>query len=269
MSDYNKIITDAKLLIALWENTPTNVMRSNIRSCIENGADVNVKFLNNGNNTPLHIAVTKGDRELVNTLLQYGARGDIANDDGKTSIQLAKELSRSDIEEILLACEESTDKEDATPVVEDGVTSAAVSTYKKRPGTANVRGQLYETKLLTLIYLRASRCRLVTQFYMGTNVDEIGDMDDVCLRLKTINDDYVIFLQAKHKDNVEKGRVAIEDLWRPSSDFSLLKYFSSYKKIRNKFHPDSEDDLFRGRYEDVKRFYIMYTTVKDENRMYS
>lgn len=112
------------------------------------------------------------------------------------------------------------------------------------------------------IFLRALRCEQIEEFYLGTNVDEIGDLDDVCLRLKTRNEDCVIFLQAKYKHDVVKGRV--QDLWRPNGDFSVLKYFESYLKIRKIFCHDSDDELFRGRYVDLKCYFVMYTTVKDE-----
>ncbi|KAG6446047.1 uncharacterized protein LOC115440882 [Manduca sexta] len=258
MGDEYKFIKDVKLFIALWEDTPTNRKRLQVTECIENGADVNVRFATNANNTPLHLAVIKGDKDIVNVLLTYGANTNIANDAGKTALQLAEELSeRSHIAEILIAHRETELKVEKTPV-----TTSRKCEYKKRPGTANVRGQLYETKLLTTIFLRILRCKQIEEFYLGTNVDEIGDLDDVCLRLRTRNEDSVIFLQAKYKHDVVKGKV--QDLWRPNGDFSVLKYFESYLKIREKFHPDSDDKLFQGRYDAVKCYFVIYTTVKDE-----
>lgn len=62
-----------------------------IRILLENGADVNVQdesWLKSGR-TPLMYAVLRGDAELVQALLDKGARLDLKNKDGDTALSLA------------------------------------------------------------------------------------------------------------------------------------------------------------------------------------
>ncbi|KAF9805999.1 hypothetical protein SFRURICE_017502, partial [Spodoptera frugiperda] len=131
---------------------------------------------------------------------------------------------------------------------------------KKRPGTSGIQGQLYETKLLSLINFRALHNDTTETFHLATNIDEIGTFDDICLRIKASDYDkpIAVFIQAKHREN--------DKLFTFSNKNDLAKYFDSYLRIRHLFSPANKSPIFGGKYEDVECFYAMYTTAKDDNR---
>lgn len=137
--------------------------------------------------------------------------------------------------------------------------------YKKRAGTSGVRGQLYETKLSSLVLYRALTDKEVTKFYLGTNVDGVGDLDDVCFKYELNNDPMqkMIFIQAKHRDDHDKAKVSLSDLRTSSSDFSLVKYFDSYMGIKNMFKKDNNDLMFRGEIINVDCVLVLYTPSKN------
>lgn len=56
---------------------------------LSKGADVNVR--DGSANTPLHIAVNKGDKDLVQLLINKGAKRNLKNDEGKTPADLAED----------------------------------------------------------------------------------------------------------------------------------------------------------------------------------
>jgi ankyrin repeat protein len=82
-----------------------NLRRENLlfmRDLVTNGADVNIQ--NNNGDTPLHIAVRRGDKECVKTLLSLGAKVALQNSQGKTPIQLALDNRDTESAGILLGC---------------------------------------------------------------------------------------------------------------------------------------------------------------------
>jgi ankyrin repeat protein len=62
-----------------------------IRLLLRHGADVNEVLLNGFGRTPLHFAAWKGQVEAMKLLEEYGARGDIKDEHGKTAQQLLEE----------------------------------------------------------------------------------------------------------------------------------------------------------------------------------
>ncbi|KAJ8704034.1 hypothetical protein PYW07_013328 [Mythimna separata] len=136
--------------------------------------------------------------------------------------------------------------------------------YKKRAGTSGIQGQLYETKLISLIYFRLTHGDSVEQFSLATNRDDIGEFDDVCFiaNIKGFDKPLAVFLQAKHREN--------DKLLTFTSETDLAKYFSSYLKIRRAFEPSGKDMIFERKYDETECFFIMYTTTKGspKNKMY-
>lgn len=138
--------------------------------------------------------------------------------------------------------------------------------YSKRTGTSAMSGQLYETKLLCLVLIRALNDEQIEDFFLATNIRGIGDMDDICLRYRVKNRDrpVALFLQAKHKDN---GNLTVEDVRNPLGEFSLQKYFKSYLNIRNRYGADAEDPMFKGDFGDIDWNFIIYTSAKEAFRI--
>ncbi|KAJ8704019.1 hypothetical protein PYW07_013313 [Mythimna separata] len=138
------------------------------------------------------------------------------------------------------------------------------TSYTKRAGTSGIQGQLYETKLISLIYFRLTHDDSVEQFSLATNRDGIGEFDDVCFiaNIKGFDKPLAVFLQAKHREN--------DKLLTFTSETDLAKYFSSYLKIRRTFDPSNKDMIFEGNFDDTECFFVMYTTTKGcpKNKMY-
>lgn len=139
------------------------------------------------------------------------------------------------------------------------------STFRKRNGTAGIGGQLYETKLLTLILHRLLNDDTIEEFVLGTNIDGLGAVDDIVLRYKKKHSrkSTIIFLQAKHKDDPTKHKLTIDDILKKDGDFSFQKYFESYLKINQILHNENKNVMFRGPREDIDVQYIIYTPVKE------
>lgn len=133
-----------------------------------------------------------------------------------------------------------------------------IHTYSKRAGTSGIRGQLYETKLLGLIYIKTLYDEAIEEFYLATNVDEIGMFDDICLRakLKGFEKPLNVFIQAKHREN--------DRLLTLNNKKELANCFDSYLRIKRRFQPGNDDVLFKGTFSDTDCVFVMYTTAKDD-----
>ena len=103
-----------------------------------------------------------------------------------------------------------------------------VESYPKG-GDAGSKGSSYETELAKLFFLRSLTAG--HNFKLAVNFDKPKGQkfDDVCYVNTTEN--YYRMVQSKHNDKREPIR--LEDLTKDKGDFSLAKYFSSYKKIQN------------------------------------
>lgn len=72
-------------------------------------------------------------------------------------------------------------------------------------------------------------------FQLSTEWDEAGVFDDVVFQYDdTTQGPLVRFLQAKHKQDESKKIKRVDLLNETDGDFSLLKYFISFRKIRSK-----------------------------------
>ncbi|KAJ8712505.1 hypothetical protein PYW07_005347 [Mythimna separata] len=134
--------------------------------------------------------------------------------------------------------------------------------YQKRTGTSGLSGQLYETKLLSLILFRALYVHEVKPFSLATNVESMGAFDDIVFKFFSNKNDKpkIMFVQAKHKDNPSKDTFTVEEIMKLNGDFSLHKYLESYIKIRRMFSPENDDDMFRGEFKNVDCEFIIYTS---------
>lgn len=130
--------------------------------------------------------------------------------------------------------------------------------YKKRAGTSGIQGQLYETKLMSLIYFRLKHNDTVSQFNLATNRDDVGAFDDICFKAKLKNNKKPVnvFIQAKHREK--------DKLLTFNSKTELAKYFASYLDIRRAFDPSSKDVIFGENFDETECFFVMYTTAKDD-----
>ncbi|KAJ8705825.1 hypothetical protein PYW08_012871 [Mythimna loreyi] len=126
--------------------------------------------------------------------------------------------------------------------------------YDKGEGTSGIRGQLYETKLLSLIFYRAKHDDSVEEFQLASNIADIGAFDDICVRvkLKGIAKPLLVCMQAKHKEHSEQ-----------TPDIDIIKYFRSYLKIRERFESDNKDELFQGKFQETESYFVIYTSGKD------
>ncbi|XP_059048659.1 uncharacterized protein LOC131843895 [Achroia grisella] len=140
---------------------------------------------------------------------------------------------------------------------------ALVPRFEKKPGTSGISGQLYETKLLTLIFVRAKILSEIESFYLASNINGIGAFDDImfiCHR-KEQRVPEIWFIQAKHKENPNKERFS-EDLLKSEKDaFSLTKYFESYLTIREKCN--IFDELLGCNFIDANYKFVIYTPAKE------
>ncbi|CAB3241963.1 unnamed protein product [Arctia plantaginis] len=127
--------------------------------------------------------------------------------------------------------------------------------FRKRQGTSAVHGHLYETKLLSLVLFKAQYDNNIREFYLATNIADIGVFDDICFKAK-MNEDgppLVVFIQAKH------SKSTIADLNKKSN---LLKYFNSYVKIKNKFDPATDDNIFNEDFKETECYFVVYTIAE-------
>ncbi|KAJ8704170.1 hypothetical protein PYW07_013464 [Mythimna separata] len=130
----------------------------------------------------------------------------------------------------------------------------SVATYDKGEGTSGIRGQLYETKLLSLIFYRAKHDDSIEEFQLASNIADIGAFDDICIKVKMkgIAKPLIVCIQAKHKDDREQ-----------TLDIDLIKYFRSYLKVRERFESDNKDKLFKDKFEETESYFVIYTSGKD------
>ncbi|KAJ8715227.1 hypothetical protein PYW08_005208 [Mythimna loreyi] len=138
--------------------------------------------------------------------------------------------------------------------------------YQKRTGTSGLSGQLYETKLLSLILFRALYVHEVQPFSLATNVESMGAFDDIVFKFYSNKDakPKIMFMQAKHRDNPSKDTFTVEEIMKLNGDFSLHKYLESYIKIRRMFIPENVDAMFRGEFKSMDCEFIIYTSAVEK-----
>lgn len=152
--NFQQTITNLQLLDAI---TKRDLRR--VQELFKNdAADLNYKNPQDKNNTPLHYAATTNSPEIIQFLLDNNADPGAINSDGQLYT-------------------------DCLPMPTTSNAVPAVATYFKRPGTASILGQLYESKLLSLVLFRATHWEdRIGPFFLATNVDDAGAFDDLVIR---------------------------------------------------------------------------------------
>ncbi|XP_052563145.1 uncharacterized protein LOC120425509 isoform X1 [Culex pipiens pallens] len=265
MADQDELIQNSMLLLGIRMKTLTSTQLDII---IEHGGNINTKDANDRNNTPLHVAACKGVPEIVQLLLDRGAKVSEKNSTGQTPLDVAQ---GSEVVEILKKHIQNVPKQELRPasdhsVAEQSTTENKTIFYSKRSGTSGFCGQLYETKLLTLILFRALKRKDIAEFYLGSNVDGLGALDDVVFWFRDIyGKTRMQFIQAKHRDDPDKdGKLTLGETLKEKGDYSIHKYFDSFLAIRRKFGSKSEDDqIFREEFQKVDCDFVIYTSAKE------
>ena len=72
------------------------------RQLIENGADLNWQYPEDGNGTPLHIAIMVENLEMCRLLLENGANLEIRNPSNETPLDMAKELGMDQVIDLII-----------------------------------------------------------------------------------------------------------------------------------------------------------------------
>lgn len=131
--------------------------------------------------------------------------------------------------------------------------------HAKRSRTTGILRQLYETKLLSLIYFRAIHDDNIQEVYLASIDNKIGveegTFDDICFRakVKDNNKPLAVFIQVKHS---EKNPV----LSLEEKDF--VGYFKSYLEIRRKFEQNNRDAMFKEVYRKTRCYCVIHTNAK-------
>ncbi|KAL1377738.1 hypothetical protein pipiens_016055 [Culex pipiens pipiens] len=179
-----------------------------IEHLLTEGADPNFQFdePEGGKCSLLHIAVELSDAKSVSILLKYDATFVKRDNDGETPWDMAKRVEGSEVYKEFIAYFEAKNVKREQEANRDGYS------YKRRPGTASIAGQLYESKLMALVLLRLKECNC--KFWLGSNVDGIGHFDDLVIRYycDDLQEDIIVFVQAKHRDDPEKKKITLEQI---------------------------------------------------------
>ncbi|KAJ8729640.1 hypothetical protein PYW08_001221 [Mythimna loreyi] len=135
------------------------------------------------------------------------------------------------------------------------VQTRSCTMYSKRKGTSGICGQLYESKLISLLYFRALRDKRILDFQLASNVDHVGAFDDICFKAKVkgIDKPVLVFIQAKHREN--ENQTLKND---------LVTYFESYLKIRHIIKSSNNNFLLTGSFDKTECLFVIYTTARDE-----
>ncbi|XP_069701730.1 uncharacterized protein [Periplaneta americana] len=132
---------------------------------------------------------------------------------------------------------------------------AGAKKYTKTKGHADMSGELYEVKMISLLFLWALNTK--QDFYLASNMEAGDKFDDIVLRFR----EQTIFIQLKHK-NESKSKCVIYDHWfkSASGDFSLLMYYKSFCKIKHQWKKDKDLKQCCGKFEDA--IFILYTNAE-------
>lgn len=82
-------MTYTTLFISLQENSP-EAIKHDLRFCLDNGIDINMREGNVEGHTPLHYAVMNDSAEQVVLLLEYGADKNYTNKHNEKPVLYAK-----------------------------------------------------------------------------------------------------------------------------------------------------------------------------------
>lgn len=131
-----------------------------------------------------------------------------------------------------------------------------------------MHGYVYQTKLLMLFFYRIQRRY---SFRLGTEIAEATAFDDLVLEYIKDNKKIYRLLQAKHKLK-EYYKITEHELLSKKGDYSLIKYFFSYQKLKNdKFFKNStiKDIIIYTNidldFENLKNANIEFEKIEDED----
>ncbi|XP_069680679.1 uncharacterized protein [Periplaneta americana] len=129
-------------------------------------------------------------------------------------------------------------------------TSSKEVNYERRNEGADMSGQLFEVKMIALLFLRTINSR--QNFSVGSNLKAAGCFDDIILRLKN----KTIFLQLKHKKN---AAIYDSQLTLLNGDFGLLKYYKCFCDMKKNWAEKNKDLKYCG---DFKNYlFVIYTNA--------
>ena len=319
------LLNNSLLFSSIRKNKSVEDKIAKINKYLDRGADINARDANFKNNTPLHVAVTKEEPEVVIFLLERGALANIKNSDNQTALDIARmsTCKRKNIKTILeefkhvntiqhanqrdndisstmkstkipvdpknlgnlVACDianlsqpnvanhnsitknrkqgQSKSKQQQLSKQLKKTKRSEILNYQKRTGTSGLSGQLYETKLLSLILFRALYVHKVKPFLLATNVQSLGAFDDIVFKFHSNKTDQakIIFVQAKHRDNPAKDKITVEEIMKLNGDFSLHKYLESFIQISQMFDRENSDNMFRGNFKTMDCEFVICTPV--------
>ncbi|XP_038122473.1 uncharacterized protein LOC119771135, partial [Culex quinquefasciatus] len=257
--DNDRLARNVQLLSAIEKGELAKVIKH-----LNAGAEVDFINFHRSKNTPLHDAVAFGHEKIVEILLEKGASPDSLNEDKKTPAQLLGSLGekkRKAIGPLLgkFSKKKKTKAENTKkqPVCESPVKPSG--TFAKRQGTA-AAGQQYESKLLTMVLFQLLHNDQVESFYLGSNLDGIGALDDIVLKTHVRGKSRLQFVQCKHRKEEDTINFTdMIDIKNTTGDFHLYKYFESYRKICSLFDPDNSSVIFQEKIKDIDIELIIIT----------
>lgn len=222
-----------------------------VEVALSNGA-ININYQNVHGDTSLHVAVRNKAPAIVKLLIDRGADFDIPNRNGKTPFQMVeKRLMKDHNDDKLQSIEAILKRAQAGPSTrtrkyedpDSQVTNYTQSTesQSKKPKfeyypasglRLNFHGPIYQIKLLALFVNRALRYGY--EFSLASEMDYAESLDDIVFTYNNLDQQIWRFVQAKHKQSIDK-KITISELISNDSgrDFSLQKYFISFCKINS------------------------------------
>ncbi|XP_022822972.1 uncharacterized protein LOC111353967 isoform X2 [Spodoptera litura] len=242
----NQLLQNALLFTAIRKHKAEEEKVKKVSKYLNQGAEINATDANDKFNTPLHVAVLKGEIEVVKFLVEKGASITLTNSNGQTAIDIATIINTSKslaiTEYFMTLLKEqcgNIQKQVNTPNSATKSDAANKDTtmpliYCKRSGTSALSGQLYETKLLSLILLRALHDNEITEFYLGVNLEMLPtSLNGIYIKYKLKNCEKwkIILLQVQHKDDPAKDKVTVDSILKLKGDLSLYAYLVGYQNL--------------------------------------
>ncbi|XP_063903832.1 uncharacterized protein LOC135123265 [Zophobas morio] len=103
-------------------------------------------------------------------------------------------------------------------------------TFKKRPGTTD-KGKEYEDVVLAKVVLELVNDPAITNFHVASNQELFGAFDDIVIKTES-DEEKKALIKAVQLKHAEKKTLSTENLRSRNGDFSLSRYFESFKKIK-------------------------------------
>ncbi|KAK4878428.1 hypothetical protein RN001_010934 [Aquatica leii] len=135
--------------------------------------------------------------------------------------------------------------------------------YVKRSG-ADGSGRDYEIKITALLAIRCALRRDTQDVWLGSNLDQVGNFDDVVLFKESFDGTLTAYLiQLKHSDlpkNI-KQKEFTSGAKGASKDFYLGKYYDEYTKLKSKILEPNDDEtlIIKDLRKAHKIVFLLYT----------